>query len=32
MFGNSSENMIRNGLAPCAIAASMNSFSRSDRI
>ena len=29
-FGSSSENMIRIGPAPCARAASMNSFSRSD--
>ena len=32
MFGSSSVNMIRSGDAPCAIDASMNSFSRSDRI
>jgi hypothetical protein len=32
MFGSSSLNMTRNELAPCAVAASMNSFSRSDRI
>ena len=31
-FGSSSVNMIRNGPAPCATAASTNSFSRSDRI
>ncbi len=30
MFGSSSLNMTRSGLAPCAIAASTNSFSRSD--
>ena len=32
MFGSSSLNITRSGLAPCAIAASMNSFSRSERI
>ena len=31
-LGRSSENMTRVGLAPWPIAASMNSFSRSDRI
>jgi hypothetical protein len=31
-FGRISPNMIRSGLAPCEIAASTNSFSRSDRI
>ena len=30
MFGSRSVNMIRSGLAPCEIAASTNSFSRSD--
>ena len=30
MFGSSSMNMTRNGLAPCEIDASTNSFSRSD--
>jgi hypothetical protein len=32
MFGSSSLNMTRCGLAPCAVAASTNSFSRRDRI
>ena len=32
MFGSSSLNITRTGLAPCAVAASMNSFSRSERI
>ena len=32
MFGRISLNMIRSGPAPCAVAASTNSFSRSDRI
>ena len=32
MFGSNSLNIVRHGLAPCAVAASMNSFSRSDRI
>ncbi len=30
MFGSSSMNITRNGLAPCEIDASTNSFSRSD--
>src|SRR5207248_2862532 len=32
MFGRISENMIRSDDEPCAVAASMNSFSRSERI
>jgi hypothetical protein len=32
MFGVNSVNITRNGLAPWAVAASMNSYSRNDRI